>query len=159
MIMTILASTAIFIAGDNPDYDARLDPLVGQTYRAAVEMLGMPEARDLRDAGGEIWTFRSRSSDNENTVSGPSSLAGFTRQRSVARTESTLATPAPASGPGGGTGGSGAGSGGSVTIGSTDTGAGISATRHRAERICTTLIAINPDGTIAGYSYQGRCPA
>ena len=60
----LLASTVQ--AGSNPAYDTQLDTLVGQDYRAAVSMLGMPSQRSLREGGGEIWTFQSRSDDRNS---------------------------------------------------------------------------------------------
>ncbi|MBO6795659.1 hypothetical protein [Maricaulis sp.] len=156
----LLASTAQ--AGSNPAYDTQLDTLVGQDYRAAVSMLGMPSQRSLREGGGEIWTFQSRSDDRNGAGTASDDVDG-SASGSFAY-ESDNATVVPATSQSSGTPPSGGASSGSGSTrapvgGSTNTGNGITATRSRGAEVCTTRIALDPDGTIAGYNYQGTCRA
>lgn len=149
-------------AGSNPAYDTQLDTLVGQDYRAAVSMLGMPSQRSLREGGGEIWTFQSRSDDRNSAGTSSDDVDG-SASGSYAY-ESDDATVVPATSQSSGTPPSGGASSGSGSTrapvgGSTNTGNGITATRSRGAEICTTRIALDPDGTIAGYNYQGTCRA
>lgn len=153
--ITMLISTA---AADNPAYDAQLEAIVGSDYRAAVNLLGLPESRDLREGGGEVWTFRYRRGSEAGDISGPDTDADFaSRQQSVGEADGGLVTPPPSALQGSAGGGGSSSSGSSQPAGSTETGIGYSATRRQSDRICTTRIALNPDGTVDGYTYVGQC--
>tara|TARA_R110000868_G_scaffold11984_4_gene58298 strand:- start:526 stop:1020 length:495 start_codon:yes stop_codon:yes gene_type:complete len=146
-------------SSDNPAYDAQLQSLTGNDYHAAVELLGVPEARDPREGGGEVWTFRSRSGGSYPGFAGPNSASAFALRANRGSQRVEVISTSTAAGSGSGSSGSGSTSGSTsrVVSGSTSTGAGISATRHQSERICTTRIALNPDGTVDGYAYYGEC--
>ena len=67
MRIALLAISALALCGfssnphhlyeNNTVYDSQLNELVGQSYLGAVEVLGLPIRRDLREGDGEIWTF------------------------------------------------------------------------------------------------------
>ena len=115
---TLTASLAVLaIFAHNPGYETRMEELMGQRYDRAIEVLGAPEARDLRAGGGEVWTFR-----DGPLVSRPAPTSTISVSRpanSLIPRSDVVARP----------------------------------------WICTTRIAIEPDGTIAGYAYTGRCLA
>lgn len=154
--IAMLASTP---SSDNLGYEAQLQSLTGSDYHAAVEMLGTPESRNLREGGGEVWTFRSRSGGAYPGFAGPDSAAAFAirANRGGQRVEVVSSSTSTGTGSGSSGGGSTSGSASRVVSGSISTGVGISATRRQSERLCTTRIAINPDGTVDGYAYYGQC--
>tara|TARA_R110000868_G_scaffold11984_4_gene58300 strand:- start:2387 stop:2878 length:492 start_codon:yes stop_codon:yes gene_type:complete len=160
-MLVSLASLAVLVSAasvDNPAYDAQLDTIVGSDYRAAVNLLGLPESRDLREGGGEVWTFRYRRGGENGGITGPNTEVDFeSRQQSVNEADGGYVTPPPSALSGPAASGGSSGSGNAQPAGSTETGIGRSATRRQSERICTTRIALNPDGTIDGYTYVGQC--
>ena len=156
LISVFFSGVLMTMAGDNPAYDAQLDPLVGQSYREAVELLGMPVSRSLREGGGEVWIFRYdsrvRRQDNSDTHYGPDGV-----YRPVDHDQGSRHYQHPATGQDSASGGGSSGTGSADPEGSTSTGAGLTATRAEQVRICVTRIGLDPDGTIAEYTYQGDC--
>jgi hypothetical protein len=145
MRIAILALSAMALCGftTSPNYDSQLDTIVGNTYMSAVNMLGMPELREVREGGGEIWTFRSglgASSPVNDEGAGDTSQALGESHNEGSTTDCD--------------------EDGNCVTGTSDSGSGLTGSRHSGTRTCTTRISLDPDGTIAGYYYYGSgCPS
>lgn len=154
MLLFAFVSGLAFTAAldENPAYNAQLDQLIGQSYLEAVELLGLPTARNLRQGGGEVWTFRSDSrnprQEEANVHYGPDGI-----YRPVDHDQVSRHYEHPAAGNSGGA----SGGGNADPEGSTNRGVGLSGTRTEQVRICVTRIGLDPDGTVAEYTYQGDC--
>ncbi|MAC38186.1 MAG: hypothetical protein CMH94_01460 [Oceanicaulis sp.] len=141
MFVSTFAAGILAFSGPvgDTEYKTQLEALVGQSYQEAVSLLGMPVARDLRDGGGEIWTFRR---DRRS----PDQWDGRTmRDRGAVGQHIAFSR------------GSGAPDGGSNTARAQfNLRAG---TQHAPIALCTTRVALDAEGQIIDYAFYGDCYA
>jgi hypothetical protein len=131
LISTLAAGLAFFsVPSEQSAYEAQLEATIGQSYTAAIEMLGLPVQRDLRDGGGEIWMFRNLAHGGALPVGDLGNRSGTFRVYRVRYGDPTVTAerPEPYRGPP------------AETI-----------------SVCTTRIALDADGSVAGYAVQGTC--